>query len=282
MKRNVRPNNDGGIIFGFIILAVGVLILLKKLDVFYPDWLLSWPMILIAIGVITLVKHEFKSFFGVVMLSLGAYFLLEREFGLDFGIQRFIFPIALIGLGIYLITQKRKEQQVMNDIQDQIRSKSKVGASSGSSYASSSSSEDNESVGATYNQSGQNKSYSGMSGVSGTSFSDSVSIDSIMSGINKRMLTKNFQGGKLTAAFGGIDLDLTQTDFTGMVTLQVDVIFGGIKLVVPPHWDVRVEVTNIAAGVEDKRVYRQTEVDSDKVMVIKGTVFFGGLEIKSY
>lgn len=275
MRRNRINNNDGGMIFGFIILAVGVLILLRKLDIFHPDWLLSWPMILIAIGVITLVKHEFKSFFGVMMLGLGMYFLMEREFNFDFGLQRFIFPIALIFVGIYLITQKRKEQQVLSDIQEKIRSKSSSSTTSGEAY--------NKGEKASFsNESSGAKAYSGMSGVSGTSYSDSVSIDSIMSGINKRMLTKNFQGGKLTAAFGGIDLDLTQSDFSGMVTLQVDVIFGGIKLVVPPHWDVRVEVTNIAAGVEDKRVYRQSEVDSDKVLLIKGTVFFGGLEIKSY
>ncbi|MEB2781042.1 DUF5668 domain-containing protein [Algoriphagus sp. C2-6-M1] len=278
MRRNRINNNDGGVIFGFIILAVGVLILLRKLDVFYPDWLLSWPMILIAIGVITLVKHEFKSFFGVMMLGLGAYFLLEREFNFNFGLQRFIFPIALIAVGIYLITQKRKEQQVLSDIQEKIRAKSNP-----SSSATSSSEEYSKEGKTTFSsESSGAKSYAGMSGVSGTSYSDSVSIDSIMSGINKRMLTKNFQGGKLTAAFGGIDLDLTQSDFTGMVTLQVDVIFGAIKLVVPPHWDVRVEVTNIAAGVEDKRVYRQSEVDLDKILVIRGTVFFGGLEIKSY
>ncbi|WP_057937421.1 LiaF transmembrane domain-containing protein [Algoriphagus resistens] len=275
MKRNRINNNDGGMIFGFIILAVGVLILLRKLDVFYPDWLLSWPMILIAIGVITLVKHEFKSFFGVLMLGLGLFFLLEREFNFHFGLQRFIFPIALIMVGIYLITQKRKEQQVLSDIQDKIRAKSTSSSTLGEDYNK------GEKTSFT-NQSAQEKSYVGMSGVSGTSYSDSVSIDSIMSGINKRMLTKNFQGGKLTAAFGGIDLDLTQSDFSGMVTLQVDVIFGAIKLVVPPHWDVRVEVTNIAAGVEDKRVYRQSEVDQDKVLVVRGTVFFGGLEIKSY
>ncbi|MFC5625189.1 LiaF transmembrane domain-containing protein [Algoriphagus winogradskyi] len=281
MKRNRINNNDGGMVFGFIILAVGVLILLRKLDIFYPDWLLSWPMILIAIGVITLVKHEFKSFFGVLMLGVGLFFLLEQEFDFHFGLQRFIFPIALILVGIYLITKKRQEQQVLNDIQEKIRAKSTASPASGEEYK----------IGEEYNkgekssfssQASGAKSYSGMSGVSGTSYSDSVSIDSIFSGINKRMLTKNFQGGKLTAAFGGIDLDLTQSDFSGMVTLQVDVIFGGVKLVVPPHWDVRVEVTNIAAGVEDKRVYRQSEVDSDKVMVIRGTVFFGGLEIKSY
>ncbi|WP_192348260.1 LiaI-LiaF-like domain-containing protein [Algoriphagus sp. Y33] len=276
MKRNHRiNNNDGGMIFGFIILAVGVLILLRKLDVFYPDWLLSWPMILIAVGVITLVKHEFKSFFGVMMLGLGMFFLLEREFNFHFGVQRFIFPIALILVGIYLITKKRKEQQVLDDIQEKIKARSTASLTPGKDYNK------DEKTSFTEQPAGE-KSYAGMSGVSGTSYSDSVSIDSIMSGINKRMLTKNFQGGKLTAAFGGIDLDLTQSDFSGMVTLQVDVIFGAIKLVVPPHWDVRVEVTNIAAGVEDKRVYRQSEVDSDKVMVIRGTVFFGGLEIKSY
>jgi hypothetical protein len=109
-----------------------------------------------------------------------------------------------------------------------------------------------------------------------------VNIDAILSGVNKRVMSKKFQGGKLTAAFGGIDLDLTQSDFTGIVTLQVDVIFGGMKLIVPPHWDVRTEVSNIAAGVEDKRIYRQSEVDTDKVLLIKGTIFFGGLEIKSY
>ncbi|SFU15681.1 hypothetical protein SAMN04489724_4457 [Algoriphagus locisalis] len=281
MKRNRINNNDGGMIFGFIILAVGVLILLRKLDVFYPDWLLSWPMILIAVGVITLVKHEFKSLFGLLMLGLGVFFLLEQEFDFHFGLQRFVFPIALIMLGVYLITKKRKEQQVLEDIQEKIRNKSTL----------SSAANPEPKLGEEYNkgeksgfssQYTSSKSYSGMSGISGTSYSDTVSIDSIMSGINKRMLTKNFQGGKLTAAFGGIDLDLTQSDFSGMVNLQVDVIFGGIKLVVPPHWDVRVEVTNIAAGVEDKRVYRQSEVDQDKVLVIRGTVFFGGLEIKSY
>jgi len=282
MKRNHRiNNNDGGMIFGFIILAVGVLILLRKLDVFYPDWLLSWPMILIAVGVITLVKHEFKSFFGVIILGVGVFFLLDREFDFDFGLQRFVFPIALILVGIYLITKKRKEQQVLEDIQAKMRARSGPSPAPSTSTAAAEENIQSEKT-AFSSQSAGGKSYAGMSGVSGSSYSDSVSIDSIMSGINKRMLTKNFQGGKLTAAFGGIDLDLTQCDFSGVINLQVDVIFGGISLVVPPHWDVRVEVTNIAAGVEDKRIYRQSEVDPDKVMVIKGTVFFGGLEIKSY
>ena len=95
-------------------------------------------------------------------------------------------------------------------------------------------------------------------------------------------MSKNFQGGKITAAFGGADLDLTQVDFNGVITIQVDIIFGGVKLIVPPHWDIRTEVTNIAAGLEDKRHFRDGGVDPSKVVVLKGTILFGGLEIKSF
>ena len=195
--------------------------------------------------------------------------------------QNYVFTIALIVVGIYLITKKQQEKQALINFQERINAKASSTKMSNEANISAEEYDKTEKT-AFSSQSTHSKAFSGMSGTSGTSYSDSVSIDSIMSGINKRMLTKNFQGGKLTAAFGGIDLDLTQSDFTGMVTLQVDVIFGGIKLVVPPHWDVRVEVTNIAAGVEDKRGYRQSEVDSDKILLIRGTVFFGGLEIKSY
>jgi hypothetical protein len=96
------------------------------------------------------------------------------------------------------------------------------------------------------------------------------------------MVTKNFQGGNLLVMFGSADLDLTQIDFTGVVNLQVDILFGGAKLLVPSNWDIRTEVTNIAASLEDKRMFREGGVDSAKVLVLKGTIAFGGLEIKSF
>ncbi|MDF2159058.1 DUF5668 domain-containing protein [Algoriphagus sp. CAU 1675] len=257
-----RKNSDGGIIFGFIILGLGLLLLLKKLGVFYPAWMLTWPMILIVIGVFTLIKHQFKSLFGGLTLFAGVYFLLEREFDFDFGLHNYILPIGLIILGLYLISQKQKEKQVIESIREQMQSRK-------SSSSTEEGSTGTEPLGTA-------------SAGSGFTFSDRLNIDAIFSGVNKRVLSKNFQGGKLTAAFGGVDLDLTQADFKGLVTLQVDVIFGGMKIIVPPHWDVRTEVSNIAAGVEDKRIYRQSEVDPDKVLVLRGTVLFGGLEIKSF
>lgn len=272
---NPKSSNESGLIFGFIILGVGILILLRKLGIFFPGWILSWPMILIAIGTIVLIKHQFQSFFGAVMLGFGFYFLAEREFGFDLGLEQYVLPIGLILLGIYLITQKQKENRVMDDVMSKMQEKSFK--SSSSAFASTDSSDESSTTAGT-----QEKSKAGLGGTSGISYSDKANIDAILSGVNKRILSKNFQGGKLTAAFGGIDLDLSQADLQGVQTMQVDVIFGGMKLIVPPHWDVRTEVTNIAAGVEDKRIYRQSEVDTDKVLVLRGTILFGGLEIKSF
>lgn len=262
-----KQKTDGGIIFGIVILGIGLLLLVRKLGFFIPDWVLSWPMILVVVGLFSLIKHEFKSGFGGILLGLGLYFLFEREFGFNFGIENYIFPVVLIILGIYLISKKRQENQVMDDLRQRMNTP-KTGNSESSTSETS--------TGST------SKPISGMSSTSGISFNDRLNIDAIFSGVNKRVLSKNFQGGKLTAAFGGIDLDLSQADFSGLVVMQVDVIFGGMKLIVPPHWDVRTEVSNIAAGVEDKRIYRESEVDADKVLVIKGTILFGGLEIKSF
>jgi predicted membrane protein len=275
MKKYSSPRNDGGIVFGFVILVIGLLLLLKKVGIFIPSWVLTWPMILIVIGVFTLIKHEFKSLFGAFLLALGSYFLLKREFDLDFGIDAYIFPTALIILGIYLITKKKKEQDLIRDIQAKWQVNQKRNPDG--TYA-----EEVKSESTNSDSSFASGSRSNIGNMSGSSFSDTLNIDAILSGVNKRIMSKNLRGGKLTAAFGGIDLDLTQADIQGTVTLQIDVIFGGMKLIVPPHWDIRTEVSNIAAGIEDKRTYRETAIDPDKVLILKGTVLFGGLEIRSF
>ena len=116
MNTYTKPRNDGSIAFGFIILGIGIVLLLRKFGIFIPGWVLSWPMIFIAIGTFSLIKHEFKSIFGFFMLGFGVIFLLNREFDLDLGIGQFIWPVVLIVLGIYLITQKKKENKVMKDV----------------------------------------------------------------------------------------------------------------------------------------------------------------------
>jgi hypothetical protein len=61
------------------------------------------------------------------------------------------------------------------------------------------------------------------------------------------------------------------------------VVFGGVKLVVPPHWTVYNELDGVFHGVDDKRKFNTvTGSPTEKIVVLKGSVVFGGIEIRSY
>jgi hypothetical protein len=280
MKNYTKPRNDGSIAFGVIILGIGLVLLFRKLGLYIPDWVLTWPMILIAVGTYTLISQQFKSFFGSVVLFIGVYFLLKREFDLDLGLDQFIWPVGLIALGIYLITYKKREYKAMDEARKnwETSRKNKKDAADAEKVESA---EVVEELAASGEETAKAPD-SGFVRATGTAFLDRINESVIFSGVNRKLMTKNFQGGKATVIFGGLDLDLTQVDFTGIVTLDFEVGFGGVKLIVPPHWDVRTEMSNLAAGLEDKRMFREGGVDTNKVLILKGTLLFSGLEIKSF
>lgn len=278
MNNYMKPRNDGTIAFGVIILGIGIVLLLRKFGLYIPSWVLTWPMILIAVGTFTLINQQFKSFFGSVVLFIGVYFLLKREFDLDLGIDQFIWPVGLIALGVYLILHKKKENKVLEEVRSNWESSRKK-----KTVTSESEKIDSAEVVEEPSKDESTKAPdSGFVRATGTAFFDRINESVLFGGVNRKLMTKNFQGGKATVLFGGLDLDLTQVDFTGVVSLDLEVGFGGVKLIVPPHWDVRTEVSNIAAGLEDKRMFREGGVDTTKVLILKGTLLFGGLEIKSF
>jgi len=280
MNNFTKPRNDGSIAFGVILLGIGIVLLLKKFGLFIPSWVFTWPMILIVIGVFTLINQQFKSFMGSVILFIGVYFLLKREFDLDFGIDQFIWPVGLIVLGIYLIINKKKEHRALEKVWQNWEDsrKNKADAKNSERIASTDLVEDRNSS----SEESPKAPDSGFVRATGTAFLDRINERVIFSGVNRKLMTKNFQGGKATVIFGSLDLDLTQVDFTGVISLDLEVGFGGVKLIIPPHWDVRTEVSNIAAGLEDKRMFREGGVDTNKVLILKGTLLFSGLEIKSF
>jgi hypothetical protein len=278
MNNYTKPRNDGSIAFGVIILGIGLVLLFRKFGLYIPDWVLTWPMILIAVGTYTLISQQFKSFFGSVVLFIGVYFLLKREFDLDLGLDQFIWPVGLIALGIYLILHKKRENKLLDEVRKNWESSRKKKEAPDDLAVV----ETENAVEENPRKAGTPPGDPGFTRASGTSFSDHIQVQSILSGVNRKIVTKNFQGGNLLVMFGSADLDLTQADFTGVATLQVDILMGGAKLLVPPHWDIRTEVTNIAAGLEDKRMFREGAIDSTKVLVLKGTIAFGSLEIKSF
>lgn len=105
----------------------------------------------------------------------------------------------------------------------------------------------------------------------------------IFGGGDKNIHSQEFKGGKITHIFGGskyIFLDAKLA--TGTHDLELNMIFGGTKLVIPEGWNIRLEMTSIFGGFSDKRMRSIVVVDPERTLVIRGTNIFGGGEIVNF
>ncbi len=103
----------------------------------------------------------------------------------------------------------------------------------------------------------------------------------IFAGINRRLESKEFRGGKATALFGGIELDFTSAKLAGnQATVDLTAMFGGIDIRVPRNWKVVVDSHAILGGVDDKH-RTESEEQIEATLFIKATAIFGGIDIKN-
>ena len=100
---------------------------------------------------------------------------------------------------------------------------------------------------------------------------DYIDETAIFGGRNFSMVSNHFIGGKITAIFGGFTINLLNCTPAQGCTIDLANIFGGTKLIVPPDWNIKMEVTAIAGGFEDKRKNLSREIDPSKTLIIKGT-----------
>lgn len=112
---------------------------------------------------------------------------------------------------------------------------------------------------------------------------DVIDSTAVFGGNKVNVLSKSFKGGEVSTFFGGTDVNLTQADFQGTAVLQSSTAFGGIKLLVPAHWNIKSEIICIFGGIDDKRPQaKEGMTDPNKTLVLKGTCIFGGVDIKSF
>jgi predicted membrane protein len=91
---------------GLILITLGVLIILGKTGIW--SFNASWPVLLIAIAVGTLIQNV-KDLGGWIILVVGVIFLLTEIFGVQvYALGKYLLPVLLIVVGANILMKQRK------------------------------------------------------------------------------------------------------------------------------------------------------------------------------
>ncbi len=240
---------NGRIMSGMILIGVGCVFMARQLGVPFPDWLFTWPTFLIVLGFYVGAKHNFRNPGWIIMVGIGLIFLLEQALP-DLEISRFGWPLIFILAGLVMVFKPYRKKNYSHWVRN-----------------------------GGLNERGN----MGSCGPVIESSEDFLNSTTIMGGVKKNVISKQFRGGNIECIMGGAEINLSQSDIQETATLEVTVVMGGAKLIVPANWEIRSEAVVILGGIEDKRkqIIDRTSLPT-KTLIIKGSCIFGGIDIKSY
>jgi len=232
--KNVHSNRG---VLGVVLVLAGLFLVMRNTGIF-PEFIdrvvFSWPMLLVTIGLVITIGSSGSKTSGVIVMAVGAFFLIPIIFSETFHMYNMFWPSIFIIVGIIFIVSKRHG---WNNV-----------------------------------------------GVTQEHGDDYIDYVYVFSGGERQVISENFRGGKVSAVFGGGEIDLTKSKLApGVNVLEVACVFGGATIIVPEDWWVKIEVTPVLGGFGDSRKLSPGRmVDSTKQLIIKGAVVFGGGEIKSF
>jgi hypothetical protein len=248
------PNATGGMIMGLAVIAVGVLFLLRNVGVLYFDDIWQyWPVILIVVGISKLANTHSASQVtsGLIIGGIGTVFLL-RNLGYIYGnIWEYLWPGILIAVGLSILV-KHLEGRDHN-------------LNPGSPSPG---------TGSTFPPGGF---------TAATSGAQYVYAECVFSGTRQKIETQDFLGGKVTAVFGGAEIDLRNANTKREeISIKAEAVFGGIELWVPAHWHTIVRGTGVFGGFEDKTFPAAPGASANAPrLVVTGAAVFGGVVVKN-
>ena len=229
---------------GLFLVIGGSLYLAYKMGADIPSWLFTWEMIPISIGLLAGLKSGFRNTTWIILVAVFGLILVENEVP-DFRLHEYIWPSLVIMLGlVYILNPRRKKKRMhawterATQMKEMINQRMNIDKDS----------------------------------------DDYIEYTAVFSGIEKSVVSKNFKGGSIVCVFGGAEIDMSMADIEEKAILDLTQIFGGVKLVIPPQWTVKNEVTGVFHGMVDKRM---PVAGNGKLLVLTGTCIFGGVDIKS-
>ncbi len=216
------------VVFGLVVVAIGVLFLLDNLGVMEAREVLRiWPVVFIAIGVTSLADahRTGRHLAGFIWIFVGVWLLLYQFHYVYFHPLDF-WPLLLVFVGASILWR----------------------AFSGSPAC-------------------------------GADEGSAVRAVAIMSGVHRKIASRDFKGGDVTAVMGGCKIDLRGAVIGAEpAVLDVFAFWGGVEIVVPEAWAVDARTLPLLGGVENRT---HPPLDATQHLVVTGTVVMGGVEVKN-
>lgn len=242
----------GTITFGLILILLG-LVFLWGMFAGYDAWdyiKTYWPTILIISGFFNLFDRKSSKLGNLILIAIGLALQIDRLDLLDFSVWKLFWPILLIILGISILIPNKSKSYTYYD------RRSNGDPAEGNV--------DNEEEVLEYNDI-NNESY--------------ISKSTILFGSTIRNDSKSFKGGNISVILGGVDLDLRHAEIKeNNAVLNVNVILGGLDIIVPDNWNVHIKTTHILGSADS---YKRINKDPNApVLTIIGTVILGGVDVK--
>jgi hypothetical protein len=102
----------------------------------------------------------------------------------------------------------------------------------------------------------------------------------LFSGLEELITSTNFQGGRATTLFGGLELDLSQASMSPEgATLDVTCAFGGTEITIPKNWQAEVTGLPLFGGWDNKAKIAMAEGEEIETLKVRCFVAFGGVEV---
>jgi predicted membrane protein len=254
-------------ILGIIIVLVGVSMLFDQLGIESADHVTRfWPVILIALGFLSLTRGRRGSVTGIVLMLLGTWLLLNTLGLLMLSPWEFIVPIGIVAIGARVMMRGSDNSKWYPPPPP-----------NGPSPLSGTPPADTPFGGTPQGGSPLGGTPPGL----GPDPSQHASIFSVLSGSRRRWGRSVFRSADATCMMGGGEIDLRDALLgpDGTAYIDVFVLMGGLNIFVPPGWTVICHVMPIMGGVVDKT--RTIPSATTQQLILRGTALMGGVEISN-
>jgi predicted membrane protein len=118
---------------------------------------------------------------------------------------------------------------------------------------------------------------------------NSIYADVVFGGIERKIVSQAFEGGKVSVVFGGAKIDLRGAGMQKPeIVLHADAAFGGVEIWAPDTWQVDVRGAGVFGGYEDRTHHPAypaassgTATNARPKLIVKGGAVFGGVTVRN-